>query len=508
MYRLLKLLVSRMAIVMVIILLQAFAYILLWSFLSGAYIYIHTFFSIISIVVLIAVINKQGSATYKLPWVFILLVMPFYGVIIYSLFGRVNISKKYIKLYTGIYEDAEQWQSNNEIIKNKINDKLIVSQSQYIYATSKLAAFDKSKVSYFPNGETYFESLVDKIKNAKKYIFLEYFIIEEGKMWNTILDILKEKVNQGVEVYLIYDDIGCISRVSSKYYRKLNSYGIKTVVFNPFVPIVSAIHNNRDHRKIAIIDGKYAFTGGINLADEYINEIHPFGKWKDSGVLLEGIAVASFMIMFIQTYNAHATEKLDYNKYLEDIESVDNDGFVQPYATGPKPFYNDNVGESVYLNMINQAKKYIYINTPYLIVDYHFILALKNASKRGVDVRIMTPHIPDKKTVYLMTRSNYSELIESGVKIYEYEPGFIHAKSMVCDDELAIVGTVNLDYRSFIHHFECGVWMYNCNCIKDIKEDFISTCEESGLLITIESAKLKFSQKILKNLLEIFSPLL
>lgn len=510
MSRLLKMLISRMAIVVLMVLSQVFAYLYLWKYLSDAYLYIHTFFSILSIIIILLVINKQESASYKLPWIFVLLVMPLYGVIIYSLFGRIRISKKYIKKFTGIYEKSIEWQNDNNKIENIIKEKdvLAASQSTYIYSTNKLPAYENSNVKYFSMGEPFFESLVEKLKSAKKFIFMEYFIIERGVMWNTILEILKEKVNEGVEVYLIYDDIGCITKVPYRYNNKINSFGIKCVVFNPFIPIASAIHNNRDHRKITVIDGLYAYTGGINLADEYINKNHPFGKWKDSAVLIEGEAVKSFMIMFIQTYNAHTKETLEYQKYMDEAKSVETNGIVHPFAAGPKPFFKDRVGETIYLNIINQAKDYIYINTPYLIVDYYFTEAIKNACKRGVDVRIMTPHIPDKKTIYFMTKSNYSELIEAGVKIYEYKPGFIHSKSFVCDDSIAVVGTVNLDYRSFVHHFECGVWLYDCSCINDIKEDFINTCENEGLEITKQNASLKAYQKLLKNIMEIFAPLL
>ncbi len=510
MSRILKLLFSRMAIVILMVLSQVLAYLFLWKYLSEAYLYIHTFFSILSFVIILLVVNKQESASYKLPWIFILLIMPLYGVIIYSLFGRIMISKKYIKKFTGIYEESGKWQNNNLKIENiiKEQDELAASQSAYIYSTNKLSGYENSNVIYFSTGEAFFDSLIENLKKAKKFIFMEYFIIERGVMWNKILEVLKEKVNEGVEVYLIYDDIGCITKVPYKYNRIINSYGIKCVVFNPFIPIASAIHNNRDHRKITVIDGLVAYTGGVNLADEYINESHPFGKWKDSAVLIEGEAVKSFMIMFIQTYNAHTKDTLKYNDYMNAIKKVETNGIVQPFAAGPKPFFKDRTGEMVYLNIINQAKKYVYINTPYLIVDYYFIEAIKNACKRGVDVRIMTPHIPDKKTIYFMTKSNYSDLIEAGVKIYEYKPGFIHSKSFVCDDNIAVVGTVNLDYRSFVHHFECGVWLYNCSCIMKIKEDFMTTCENEGLQIIKENASLKPVQKLLKNILEIFAPLL
>lgn len=510
MKRILKMLFSRLAIVMLIIILQIIAYIFLWAYLSEAYLYIHTFFSFLSVIIFLLVINKQEPSSYKLPWIVILLLMPFYGVILYSLFGRVPINKRYIKKYQGIYEESIEYQKENIELKERLisHNVLASSQSSYIYNTTKLPLYKNSKVTYFPIGESFFDSLLSKIKNAKKFIFLEYFIIEKGYMWDTILDVLKQKVSEGVEVYLIYDDIGCINKLPYQYNNLINSYGIKCIVFNPFKPIISAIHNNRDHRKIAVIDGKYGYTGGANIADEYINKVSIYGKWKDNSILIEGEAVRSLMIMFMQTYNAHAKVKLEYKKFMDEVVPIESDGVIQPFGTGPKPFFNDRVGETVYLNMINQAKRYVYIFTPYLITDYNFREAIKNACKRGVDIRILTPHVPDKKIIYFMTKSNYSDLIEAGVKIYEYEPGFIHSKTLVCDDEIAVVGTINLDYRSFVHHFECGVWMYKTSCINDIKNDFINTCSNEGLEITRENAKLKSYQKLLKNLLEIFAPLL
>ena len=293
--------------------------------------------------------------------------------------------------------------------------------------------------------------------------------------------------------------------------KKLIKLGIKCIKFNKYYPIVSVVYNNRDHRKIAVIDGYIGYTGGINIADEYNNIIEKHGYWKDNGVRLYGEAVANLTLMFLKTYNIYSGEKSNYNdfmphKYHQD--KFNGDGFIQPFGDGPAPIYENYVGENVYLNIINQATKYVYITTPYLIVDHLLMNALENAAKRGVDVKIITPGIPDKKIVNLLTRDSYNDLIKSGVKIYEYQPGFIHAKTVISDDDIAVVGTINFDYRSLVHHFECGCYMVKCDCIKDIKNDFQETLKDCK----IPNKKLYYSKNLFKRLfvhiLKFFAPLM
>lgn len=314
-----------------------------------------------------------------------------------------------------------------------------------------------------------------ELKNAKKFIFIETFIIERGYMLNSILEILKDKVKEGVEVRLVYDDIGSIKTVEASFYKKLRKLGIKAYKFNRFVPFASAVHNNRDHRKFFIIDGKTAYTGGCNIADEYINKVERFGYWKDTMVKIQGPAVDSITVLFLTTYMliSKTNEKVDI--YLHQYDKYDEEGIVCPYGDGPRPFYREYIGENVIVNMINQSEKYVYITTPYFICDDKIKQALINASKRGVDVRIIVPHIPDKRLVFALTRSNYARLQRAGVKVYEFEKGFVHAKQMVCDDKIAQVGTINLDYRSLIHHYEDAVWFASSPVIQDIKKDFLDT---------------------------------
>ena len=331
-------------------------------------------------------------------------------------------------------------------------DPQIARMASYIAKSGCYPVWEHTAVTYFPLGEDKFAALLPALRQAKHFIFLEYFIIEEGRMWDAILEILREKAEAQLDVRVMYDDLGSISKVSSKYDRKLRSYGINCVKFNPFRPILSAVHNNRDHRKIAVIDGVIGYTGGANLADEYINETHPFGIWKDAALRLEGEGVKSLTMMFLQNFD-FSTGRFDrFEDYLPKSEPSFRDcGWVQAFGDGPKPWSEEQVGENAYLNLINQAKHKLYVMTPYLIADHTLMNALILAARRGVDVRVVTPHIPDKRAVYWLTRSNYAPLIEGGVKIYEFTPGFIHSKVMLSDDT-AIVGTINLDYRSLVHH--------------------------------------------------------
>ena len=312
----------------------------------------------------------------------------------------------------------------------------------------------------------------------KHYIYIEYFIINDGVMWRTILDILERKAKEGVDVRLIYDGFGCLTTLPNRYDKILQEKGIKCVIFNPFRPILNIVQNNRDHRKICVIDGKTGFTGGINLADEYINQKERFGHWKDTAVMLKGEAVWNMTVMFMHMWSVVNGSRTPMEHELHmphryHPEAFEEDGFVQPYSD--TPLDGEVLGENVYLNIINRARKYVYICTPYLIIDNEMMTALCLAAKSGVDVRIMTPGVPDKKMVFLLTQSYYEQLLEAGVRVYEYQPGFLHAKSFVCDDEIAVVGTINLDYRSLYLHFENGVWFYKNKVVADIFQDFKET---------------------------------
>lgn len=352
------------------------------------------------------------------------------------------------------------------------------------------------------------EPFLAELKKAQKYIFIEYFIIEEGVLWNSILDILKEKAQQGVEVRIIYDDIGCFLTLPKNYGQQLRQYGIKCVTFNPFRPILSAMQNNRDHRKTASIDGKVAFTGGLNLADEYINRVKKYGYWKDSAIMVEGKAAWSLTLMFLEMWALCVKQTEDFEAFYPWKEAscpIAGEGFVQPYTDSPMD--DENVCEHVYLQILNRAETYVYITTPYLIIDDSMVSALCLAAKSGVDVRIITPHVWDKALIHMTTRSYYRELIQGGVKIYEYSKGFIHSKMFISDDKTASIGTANLDFRSLYLHFECGVWMYGNHVVIEAKEDFLNTVSDCQQ-ISEEMCRGNLVTRLLQNILRLFAPLM
>lgn len=353
-----------------------------------------------------------------------------------------------------------------------------------------------------------YEVLLSELEKAENYIFLEFFIVQEGVMWDSILAILKEKARQGIKVRLIYDDMGCFFLLPNDYPKRLAKDGIECTMFNPFRPFLTAKQNNRDHRKIISIDGKVAFTGGINLADEYINAIEKYGHWKDSGIMIQGKAAWSFTLMFLEMWEICTGCNEDYASYYpwhKDSCKILPDGFVQPYADSPMD--TENVGEHVYLQILNQAQDYVYINTPYLIVDDSMVSALSLAAKRGVDVRIITPHKWDKWIIHMTTRSYYRELIKAGVKVYEYTNGFMHAKTFVSDDRTATVGTTNLDFRSLYLHFECGALLFDSTAVMEVKEDFLNTLEICQQ-ITEKDCSFNVVMRLLQDVLRLFAPLM
>lgn len=462
---------------------------------------------IIALIVFFNIVNKKECPEFKIPWLVLLFILPLFTVILYILFANPKMSKKDAKRISYIQNQTNQFIQSSETYQLELFLKDNIGIENYLSTNSFSIGSLNNKTKYFSSGESFFEDLLNELKKSEKFIFLEYFIISPGKMWNSILEILTEKVSQGVEVRILYDDIGTVGLLKNSYYKQLRKQGINCYKFNSFVPIISGIHNNRDHRKIVIIDGKIGFTGGINIADEYINEIQKFGHWKDTAIKIEGSAVSNLTATFLQMYDMTSKTFSEYEKYFPKLTSFYGNDYVHFFGTGPKPFYKERIGENNYINMINNAKKYIYISTPYLILNYNLTTALRNAAFRGVEVVIITPHIPDKKIVFAITRSNYLNLMDAGVKIYEYTPGFIHAKMLLADDSIAFIGTINLDYRSLVHHYECGSVLYDCSAINDIKKDFkniISISEQ----ITNENFKMGRFARLCNALLNMFSPML
>lgn len=465
---------------------------------------------IIAFLVVLYIINKDDLPEFKVPWLILILTIPLLGVTCYLLFANPRLTKKQNKQLNAIYERTKLYvtptETQTERLKTEYPD--FYGIDRYLNKNSFLCGRFDSRVTYFKCGEEFFPDLLEQLEKAEKFIFMEYFILAEGKIWNDIHAILKRKVSQGVEVRILYDDIGTSGLQKTEYYRTLRKEGIKCHKFHSFHPFVSGVYNYRDHRKITVIDGKVGYTGGINVGDEYANLIQKFGYWKDTAVKLEGPAVANLSVMFLQLYDLTAKDISDYPKYLDcEYERFDDGGYVFPFGDGPKPHYKALVGENNFINMINAAKKYVYITTPYLICDYNLTNAIKNAAYRGVDVRIIVPHVPDKKIIFNITRSKFPSLMKAGVKVYEYTPGFIHAKSVIVDDEIAFVGTINFDYRSLVHHFECGVVMYKTPCIKDIKEDLEHSIAISSL-VTKENYKQNGFVRAINSILAVLTPML
>lgn len=504
-----KVFFSRFAIFSISIILQVSIIIILLEKLNKYSIYISLFLTFISVLFSFNILNRKMNPDYKVPWLMIVLGLPLIGIVLYFLFSKNYLSKNQQKLLKKAKDKNKKYSivTSNDDIENRNYLGNYYGHNKYIENTSGFKAYKNTKTTYFKSGEDFYLDLINELKKAKKSIFMEYFIIEEGKMFNTIKEILINKAKEGIDVRLIYDDVGSASKVKTGYYKKLEKEGIKCKVFNPYIPVISGLHNNRDHRKITIIDGVIGYTGGINLADEYINEVEIFGKWKDSAIKLEGEGCKNLTLMFLNMFDLIYSVDEEYDEYINiDYPKYDVSGIVHPFGDGPRPIDDELIGENVYINILNAAKDYVYITTPYLIIDYNLVNAIRNAALRGVDVRIITPHIPDKKLVFNLTKSYYKELINTGIKIYEYTPGFIHAKNFISDDIVGVVGTINLDYRSLVHHFECGVWMYKCDALKDIKNDFFNTlneCEEIP-----KEFKLKWYIRIINYVLKFFTPLL
>jgi len=506
-----KFMFHRIFFVILAILVQLFALI---GVIMRFYDYFAFFYGgsiVLSLIVIFIILNNKSNPVYKIAWIVLILLFPIFGGIFYVFFGANKLSRRARLRMKSIQDKTKEALKPKPLIleEMRLYNEIAATQSKYIQDYAYYPPYCNSTSEYLSIGEVKFERLKEELRKAERYIFLEYFIIEEGVMWNSILDILKQKVKEGVDVRVIYDDAGCMFKLPYGYDKKLESMGIKCCVFNPLKPVLSIKMNNRDHRKIAIIDGHTGFTGGINLADEYINEYEKFGHWKDTAIMVKGEAAWSMTVMFLAMWDYLKGIDEDFNKFRPKLplsNEICRDGYIQPFADSPLD--DEPVGETVYLNLINKARRYVYITTPYLIIDNEIITALTSAAKGGVDVRIITPYCGDKWYVHEVTRSYYRTLIESGVRIYEYTPGFIHSKTFVVDDEYGVVGTINMDYRSLFLHFECGVWMYKCRSIYDIKEDFINTlkmCKE----ITIEDLRnVKWYRVLIRAVLRIFAPLM
>ena len=501
---------SRFMIIFLSIISQAIAIWVLFFILGQRYAWVEVALNVLGVILFAYVVNKNQGAVYKLPWVVLILIAPLGGLVIYYTFGNLKLSKKQMKSFRHVYDEShDEYYRQDEVLKRMDGEK-IDSRGifKYVRSVTSLPVFDNSKATYIPTGEDFLESLVSEISKAERYVFLEYFIIEEGEMWDRIFTVLKFKMAKGVKVYLMYDDVGSISKVPRGFNKTLCEEGIDARRFFKFVPIVSVIHNNRDHRKIAVIDGKVGFISGANIADEYINVKKPFGRWLDNAVKLEGQAVDSLIRLFVQLYNMAGSPALLEKDFIIKEHQTFSDGYIMPFGDSPSPIDDDHIAENVYLDIITRSDDYLYIATPYLIVDTNILDALKNAVRRGVDVRVIIPEIPDKKPVFMMTKNACASLMEAGVKIYQYRGGFIHSKTFLSDGEIAVVGTANLDFRSLVHHFECATLLCQTSSIKDLYADFNRLFDNECIRCGKKELSLKWYEKPIRAVLSILAPLM
>lgn len=467
-------------------------------------------------VLAIWILNEKQNASFKMAWLVPVLLFPVFGGLFYIFVQLQSEPKILAKRILDIHSRTEHYLPQNHTVWKKLKkeSRSNANMAQYLFESGGAPVYENTNYKYYPIGESFYEDMLVELKHAKQYIFLEYFIIQPGVMWDTMLAVLEEKVKDGVEVRVLYDGMNVLTNLPSDYPKQLEEKGIKCRVFNPVRPAISTSQNTRDHRKILVIDGRIAYTGGVNLADEYINRKVRFGHWKDNAICVRGDAVRSFVVMFLQMWNV-CSKKLDfdvdYGRYLEPCSDCNMNGLnIQGYSVpfGDSPMDSENVSHQLYLDMIYQAREYVYVMTPYLVLDDDMLTALTYAAKRGVDTLIMMPHIPDKASAFMLAHSYYTELIRAGVKIYEYLPGFVHSKTMISDGEKAVVGSVNLDFRSQYLNFECGVYIYRNPVIEEIKQDFEETLKKCARM-TVESYEaLPFRHRFLGAAMRLIAPLM
>ena len=460
---------------------------------------------VIALIVFFRIINKYEDPEFKIPWIVAMLLLPFFTCIMYWIFGNHGLRRR----ERPVVRHCEE--VNDAFFKDKRAPEEGLGQAigafRYLENTTHLGSHTHNRVQYYKNGEEFFPAMMEGLKAAKEFIFMEFFIITDGEMWTQTVDILKQKAAEGVDVRVVYDDMGCGGTISAFTPAILGEFGIKCYKFHPFRPILSGAYNNRDHRKIVVIDHQMAFTGGINLADEYANIIVRFGYWKDTMVKIEGPAISNLIATFLQNYDLAVGKPSEHERFLDhEYPQYEDEGWVMPFGDSPGAITGALIGEQNYINILNYAKKRVYISTPYLIPTYSLLDALRNAALRGVEVNLILPGIPDKKLVYKIAKAHFPYLLKAGVRIFFYKPGFNHMKTAMADDELAFVGTINFDFRSLVHHFECGTLLYRNECLGRIKEDFeemLSVCEEVPKDYTLRPASRR-----LCALLKIFYPLL
>ena len=478
---------------------------------SRYFVYVSVACVLLTFTAVIWIMTSRSHPDYKIAWIVPILALPVFGGLLFLFFGRGRVSRRARARIRRMEDIQRAALGEARPEKISVTDGSALAQSRYLARTSLYPPHVHSECAYYPLGEELFAGMLEALEGAERYIFLQYFTIQEGEMWNAILEILERKAAEGLDVRVIYDDLGCLITLPKHYDRVLRRKGIACKVFNPFRPIATLRLNNRDHRKICVVDGRTAFTGGVNLSDEYINRMERFGHWKDSGIRVRGEAAWNLTVMFLSTWYEEEKdgEKEDLTRFRPTFSPEElpaTDGLVQPFMD--TPLDDEEVSATVYRSLIARANRYVYITTPYLIIDHAMTEALRAAARAGVDVRLITPYIPDKRRIFELTRAHYGPLVEAGVKIYEYLPGFIHSKTLVSDDRFGVVGTINLDYRSLYLHFECGVWMFDAGAVKDIRADFLATEAVSRQVCPEEITGLSWPRRLGRTLLRVFAPLL
>ena len=529
---------SRTAIIVVALLLQLFVFFASFYWLKDYSTAVYAAFVLLGAVTVVHILNEENNASFKIAWIIPVLVIPVFGTVLYIYINLQPGTKRIHKKLTKIEDEIRPYLAQNEETVQELQEQSAGEKgiADYLYHADNYPVYAGCKMKYYPIGEAKFADMIEQLKHAEHFIFMEYFIVAKSYMWNTILEILKEKAAQGVEVRMMYDGMCSLALLPYGYYKDLEKMGIQSIPFSQIRPVLSTYQNNRDHRKILIIDGKTVFTGGINLADEYINRIDRFGHWKDTAVMIQGEAVKSFTLLFlkmwhvakgkdsipeeeIQKYTVSVWENAQTGEMRTDMESMRNTdmqntqdkklhagGYVIPY--GDDPYGDERIGKQVYIDILNRARKYVHIMTPYLILDDEMITELRYCAKRGVETVIIMPHIPDKIYAYLLARTYYKQLLKYGVKIYEYTPGFVHAKVFVSDDIRGCVGTINLDFRSLYLHFECGAYMYSNDVLHDVEQDFKETLKQCQEITKESCDKYPKGKMLVGKMLRLIAPLM
>ncbi len=504
-----RMVVNRLIVTAIIGLLQMILFFVLFARFIEVVAFTSVILFFLSFTFVIYLAGNEEPSSYKISWIIIITVLPLMGALLYLLFGEKKQSRFLKESIDNSVQDIIPLLKKDKNVEERFKslDYRAYTSSRYLLRVTHYPVFTNTKTKYYSLGEHYYEDMLKDLEQAENFIFMEYFIIEEGEMWGEILKILVRKANEGVKIRIMYDDMGCITTLSWSYRQYLEQMheNIKCIVFNRVSLFFSVAMNNRDHRKILVIDGKVGFTGGINIADEYINKKVKYGHWKDTGIRLEGSGVWGLTCLFLEIWNSANIEHLNPAEHKVKVFDIQEKGFVQPF--GDNPLDAIAVGQNLYIDIINQANESVYIMTPYLVLDDITKNAILLATCRGVDINIVTPGIPDKKFVFRITRSNYVPLIKAGVKIFEYKAGFMHAKSIVADGKVGMIGTINLDYRSLYLNFECGVYMYDTVAVKDLYLDTISTIENSTQIM-LSDLKLNMIEKSKNAILRIFAPLM